>query len=118
MPPAVGWPKRCSNVVLEESVVKFAQMIEFRSSRIAEFHHYFDAWMMRTADGRIPHRAVLIKDRDTDNQFILMVEFASHDQGMENSNRPATAEFASFLAEICDGRPTFRNLDVMREEDL
>ena len=47
-----------------------------------------------------------------------MVEFASRDQGMEISNRPATAEFASFLASICDGRPTFRNLDVLREDDL
>ena len=47
-----------------------------------------------------------------------MVEFSSYDQGMENSNRPATAEFAAFLAGICDGPPTFRNLDVLREEDL
>ena len=47
-----------------------------------------------------------------------MVEFASHEQGMENSNRPATAEFAAFLAGICDGPPAFRNLDVLREEDL
>ena len=49
---------------------------------------------------------------------MLTVEFASHDQGMENSNRPATAEFASFLAGICDGPPTFRNLDVLREDAL
>ena len=47
-----------------------------------------------------------------------MVEFASYDQGMENSNRPATAEFAAFLAGICDGPLAFRNLDVLREEDL
>jgi len=98
--------------------VKFAQMIEFRTSRIAEFSHYLDAWMARTEGDRIPHRAVLTKDRDADNQYMLMVEFASHDQAMENSNRPATAEFASFLAGICDAGPTFRNLDVLREEDL
>jgi hypothetical protein len=98
--------------------VKFAQVIEFRSSRIAEFGHYLDAWMARTEGDRIPHRAVLTKDRDADNQYMLIVEFASHDQGMENSSRPATAEFASFLAGICDGGPTFRNLDVLREEDL
>jgi hypothetical protein len=98
--------------------VKFAQIIEFRTSRIAEFDDYFDAWITRTKGDRIPHRAVLIQDRDDNNQYMLMVEFASHDQGMENSNRPATAQFASFLAGICDGRPTFRNLDVLREDDL
>jgi quinol monooxygenase YgiN len=98
--------------------VKFAQSIEFRTSRIAELDDYFDAWITRTKGDRIPHRAVLTQDRDDGNQYILMVEFASHDAGMENSNRPATAEFASFLAGICDGQPTFRNLDVLREDDL
>ena len=37
---------------------------------------------------------------------------------MENSNRPETGEFAAFLAKLCDGPLTFRNLDVLREEDL
>jgi quinol monooxygenase YgiN len=98
--------------------VKFAQMIEFRTSRIADFDDYLDAWMTRTEGDRVPHRAVLTRDRDVDNQYTLTVEFASHDQGVENSNRPATAEFAAFLAGICDGRPAFRNLDVLREDDL
>ena len=29
---------------------------------------------------------------------------------------PETADFAAQLAKICDGPPTFRNLDVTREE--
>ena len=58
------------------------------------------------------------RDRDGDDQYQLMVEFSSYDQGMENSDRPATAEFAAFLAGICDGPLTFRNLDVLREDDL
>ena len=37
---------------------------------------------------------------------------------MENSNRPGTAEFAAQLAKLCDGPPTFRNLDVIREEEM
>ena len=98
--------------------MKFAQIIEFRTRRIAELDDYFDAWITRTESDRIPHRAVLTRDRDHDNQYVLIVVFASHDAGMENSNRPATAEFASFLAEICDGPPTFRNLDLLREDDL
>ena len=98
--------------------MKFSQTIEFRTSRMAEFGDYLDAWIARTEGDRIPHRAVLTQDRDDDKQYILTVEFASHDAGMENSNRPATAEFAAFLAEICDGAPSFRNLDVLREDDL
>jgi hypothetical protein len=40
------------------------------------------------------------------------------EQGMENSGRPETGEFAAFLAGTCDSGLTFRNLDVLREEDL
>ena len=49
--------------------MKFAQTIDFRSSRIVELDHYLDAWMARTQDDRIPHRAVLTKDRDADDQY-------------------------------------------------
>ncbi|MGO4601782.1 hypothetical protein [Terrabacter sp. 2YAF2] len=98
--------------------MKFAQTINFRSGRIADFDHYLDAWMARTEGDRIPHRAVLTKDRDADDQYTLLVVFASHEQAMKNSNRPQTAEFAAFLAGICEGAPTFRNLDVLREVEL
>ena len=98
--------------------MKFAQIIEFSTSRIDDFNANLDAWMTRTEGNRIPHHAVLSRDRDAEDRYLLMVEFASYDQGMENSNRPETAEFAAFLAEICDGPLTFRNLDVLREEDL
>ncbi len=98
--------------------MKFAQIIEFRTRQIADFDDYLDAWIARTQGDRIPHRAVLTRDRDADDQFMLTVEFASHDQGTENSSRPATAEFAAFLAGICDHQPTFRNLDVLRQDDL
>jgi hypothetical protein len=47
-----------------------------------------------------------------------MVEFASYEQGMENSGRAETGEFAAFLAGISASALTFRNLDVLREEDL
>ena len=98
--------------------MKFAQIIEFKTSRIDEFHAELDAWMARTDGHRTPHRAVLRKDRDAADRYLFTVEFSSYERGMENSNRPETAEFAAFLAAIADGSPTFRNLDVLREADL
>ena len=98
--------------------MKFAQIIEFRTSRIDEFNANLDRWMTTTQGRRIPHRAVLRQDRDAENLYLLMVEFSSYDQGMENSNRPETGEFAASLADICDGPMKFRNLDVLRDEDL
>ena len=98
--------------------MKFAQIIEFTTSRIDEFNANLDRWMVRTEGDRTPHRAVLRRDRDAENRYLLMVEFSSYEQGMENSGRPETGEFASFLAGISDGALKFRNLEVVREEDL
>jgi hypothetical protein len=98
--------------------MKFTQIIEFRTSQIGAFNAHFGAWITRTEGQRIPHHAVLRSDRDADGVYLLMVEFSSYDIGMENSGRPETGEFAAFLTSICEGPLTFRNLDVLREEDL
>ena len=96
----------------------FRQIIEFSTSRIDDFNAYFDDWITASEGDRIPHRAVLQADRDAENVYLLMVEFPSHEQAMENSARPRTGEFARFLGSICDGDMTFRNLDIVREDDL
>jgi quinol monooxygenase YgiN len=98
--------------------MKFAQIIEFTTSRIDDFNANLDAWITRTEGNRISHHAVLSRDRDADDRYLLMVEFASYDKGMENSNRPETSEFAATLAEMSEEPLTFRNLDLIREEDL
>src|SRR3954452_20639177 len=98
--------------------MKFTQVIEFSTNRIDDFNANLDEWTAKSEGHRIPHRAVLRKDRDAENVYLLTVEFSSYGQGMENSSRPETAEFAAFLAEISDGALKFRNLDVLREEDL
>ncbi len=98
--------------------MKFRQIIEFKTNRIDDFNASLDAWIARTESTRIPHTAMLSRDRDAENLYLLTVEFASYDDGMENSNRPETSEFAAVLAEISDGPLTFRNLDVIRAENL
>jgi len=98
--------------------MKFTQIIEFTTGRIDAFNAGLDEWMGRSEGHRIPHRAVLRRDRDAQDRYLLMVEFASYEQGMENSGWPETGEFAAFLAGISESALTFRNLDVLREEDL
>ena len=98
--------------------MKFAQIIEFTTTQIDEFNTNLDAWMAKSDGRRIPHRAVLRKDRDANDVYVLMVEFSSYETGMDNSNRPETGEFATFLGQISEGGLAFRNFDVVREEDL
>ena len=68
--------------------MKFAQIIEFTTGRIDEFNAGPGEWMARSGGDRIPHRAVLRRDRDARDRYLLMVEFASYEQGMENSAGP------------------------------
>jgi hypothetical protein len=98
--------------------MKYTQIIEFTTGRIDEFNAGLDEWMAKSQGHRIPHRAILRRDQDAKDHYLLTVEFNSHELGRENSARPETGEFASFLAGISDTPLTFRNLDVLREEDL
>ncbi len=98
--------------------MRFMQLIEFRTSRLDEFNATLDAWLEESKGWRTPTRAVQGRDRDNPGQFVHIVEFPSYEKAMENSARPETAAFAKRLAALCDGEPTFRNLDVMREEEM
>jgi hypothetical protein len=98
--------------------VRFTQNVSFTTGRIGELNSYFDDWISRSEGDRIPHRAVLLADRDTAGTYVLTVEFSSRETAIENSARPRTGEFAAFLSEIADGPLGFRSFDDLRVEDL
>lgn len=98
--------------------MRFRQIIEFRTSRIDDFNTHLDSWITKTEGRRIPHHAVICKDRDAEDVYLLTVDFSSHAVAMENSGRPETNEFAAFLTSICEGPLRFRNLDLLRDERL
>ena len=87
--------------------MKFAQTIEFKTSRIDDFHANLDAWITRTEGSRIPHRAVLSRDRDADDRYLLMVEFADYGSGMENSDRAEDVGFRGRTRRDLRGDLTF-----------
>jgi hypothetical protein len=98
--------------------MRFAQIIEFTTDHIEQFNAELDAWQLRTEGKRIPHRAVLSKDRDDPGRYLLVVEFSTFQDAMDNSSRPETAEFASFLGSLGTTPLGFRNLDVLRQEEF
>ena len=98
--------------------MKFVQLIEFTTSRYDDVNAVMDEWMAATGGRRTPTREVTGRDRDRANVYVQIVEFPSYDDAMRNSELPETAAFAQKMMAICDGPPTFRNLDVVREEDL
>ena len=98
--------------------MKFVQLIEFKTKDIEAFNRTLDEWLANTAGVRTPTRATQGRDRDSADTYIHIVEFPSYEEAMENSKRPETAEFAAQLQRLCEAPPTFRNLDVTREEDM
>jgi hypothetical protein len=96
----------------------FIQIIEYKTSRIDELNAMLDAWLEKTKGKRLATRGTQTRDRDAHNTYVQIVEFASYEDAMANSQMPETSEFAAKLAELCDGSPSFRNLDVVREEQM
>ena len=94
----------------------FVQIIEFRSSRIDEIRALAEEWDAQRQGGTMT-RGNVCADRDDPGRFFNIVEFESYESAMENSNRPETSEFAAKMAELCDGPPTFYNLDVVETLD-
>lgn len=98
--------------------MRFVQLIEFQTDRIDEFDAAVDEWLIASAGWRTATRAMRTRDRDKPGTYLQIVEFPSYDAAMENSNRPETGQFAERLASLCTGPPTFRNLEVEREDDM
>ncbi|HEY6425063.1 MAG TPA: DUF1059 domain-containing protein [Pseudonocardiaceae bacterium] len=92
----------------------FVQIIEFRTRRIDEVEATMDQWNAAIGNNRTARWAVVTADRGSPQTFVQVVEFPNYDQAMANSSHPVTAEFADKLRKLCEGDPTFRNLDVRR----
>ena len=105
-------------VAIQEAGNEIVHLIEFKTGDIDAFNRTLDEWLAKTSGVRTPTLAIQGQDRDNDRTYIHIVEFPSFEAAMENSNRPETAEFAAELAKLCDSLPTFRNLDVSREEEM
>ena len=93
----------------------FIQVIEFSTSRIDEVRALADEFReKRSAEGAGgPATGTITEDRDQAGRYLNIVEFDSYEIAMQNSNNPLTQDFAQRMAELCDGPPSFRNLEVL-----
>jgi hypothetical protein len=98
--------------------MRFVQLIEFKTDRIDEFNSQLDAWLAATEGRRTPSHALETRDRERDGVYVQIVEFPSFEQAMANSAMPETSALAERLTALCDGPAVFRNLDVVREDNL
>ena len=96
--------------------MKFVQIIEYSTSKPDAVQAVVDEFLAAT-EGRRPNaRGMTTKDRDRPNIYCQIVEFPSYEEAMKNSESPETQALAAKMMALCDGPPTFRNLDVTFEE--
>ncbi|MEV7318900.1 ester cyclase [Streptomyces sp. NPDC093970] len=94
----------------------FVQLIECRTNRPAEMNRLMDRWVTQTKGKRTATHSVVAKDRSDASHVVEIVEFPSYEEAMRNSNRPETDEVLREMLALCEGMPTFTDLDVVRDE--
>ena len=92
----------------------FVQIIEMQTSRYDEVDQLTEEWRKQTQGRRATGRAMVTKDRDKSNTYVVVVEFPSYEAAMKNNDLPETAALAQEMQKLADGPPTFYNLDVER----
>ena len=96
--------------------MKFVQIIEYSTSKPDEAQAVLDEFLAATEGRRANGHGMATKDRDQDNVYCQIVTFPSYEEAMKNSELPETKQMAEKMMALCDGPPTFRNLDVIFEE--
>jgi hypothetical protein len=97
-------------------MAKFIQIIEYKTSKIDEVQALADKWLAATEGRRTASDGTVTEDRDARGTYLEIIEFPSYEAAMKNSELPETQEIAAQLTALCDGPPTFRNLDVVRDD--
>jgi quinol monooxygenase YgiN len=92
----------------------FIQIIEFRTARRDELMELASRWSSDATENGTAGSSRLCTDRDDPGGWRLVVEFPSFEAAMENSRRSETDAMSREFAELCDGPPVFRNLDVVQ----
>ena len=94
----------------------FIQIFEISTAHPDQVQQLVADWAAKTEGRRTVHQSTFTADHDRPGTYVQIVEFPSFEEAMANSSLPETGEFAERLAELCDGPPAFRNLDVWRVE--
>ncbi|WP_030764311.1 MULTISPECIES: hypothetical protein [unclassified Streptomyces] len=95
--------------------MKFAQIIDFETERIDEVRDLLRAYEEQArsqARAGAPTTRTLLQDRANSRRYLAVVEFASHEEAMANSNAPETGELAARLSELMTRPTVYTDCDV------
>ena len=93
----------------------FVQIIDLKTSQFDEVQRLAKEWETTAGAASKARRHVLCRDRDAGDRYLNIVFFDSFEEAMQNSEDPTTQEFATKMAALTDGEPSFLNLDVIED---
>jgi hypothetical protein len=97
--------------------MRFAQIIEYTTRHFDEIMELETEWRART-DGIRPKSVAFVgADRDRPDTYLVVVQWDSYEEAQRNNDLPATHEFATKAAALCDDPPIFRNVYLVNERD-
>ncbi|MFD7445092.1 ester cyclase [Streptomyces sp. NPDC059909] len=96
----------------------FIQLIDCKTDRVDELNRLMDTWIEQTKGRRTATHSLLGTDRSDATHVVEIVEFPSYEEAMKNSNMPETDRIFQEMVALCDGLPTFTDLEVIRDEQL
>ncbi|WP_175409859.1 ester cyclase [Streptomyces sp. TRM64462] len=96
----------------------FVQVIDCRTQRVDELNRLMDSWVEATQGKRTATHSIVAKDRSDSAHVVEIVEFPSYEEAMKNSNLPETDRIYREMVALCEGEPSFTDLDVVRDEQL
>ncbi|WP_326808640.1 ester cyclase [Streptomyces sp. NBC_01186] len=96
----------------------FMQVIDCKTRRIDELNRLMDTWVEATRGKRTATHSIVGRDRADSTHVVEIVEFPSHEEAVKNSHLPETDRIFREMVDLCEGEPSFTDLDVMRDEQL
>lgn len=97
--------------------MSFVQIVEFKTHEIDQMRATNDRWQQDTAGKRTATHRMLARDHNDPDKYYALVFFDSYESAMKNSNLPETQAAAKAYAQLSDGPPQFRDLDIIEEVD-
>ncbi|QNE77231.1 ester cyclase [Streptomyces finlayi] len=96
----------------------FMQVIDCKTSRADELNSLMDSWIDATQGKRTATHSIVGRDRADATHVVEIVEFPSYEEAQKNSHLPETDRIFQEMVALCDGEPSFTDLDVVRDEQL
>jgi quinol monooxygenase YgiN len=94
----------------------FIQTIEMSTSKVDDLRALEKEWRAATEGKRTLRRSIIAQDRNDPTKYVIIAFFDSYESAMQNSQLPATSEFAERQRALIDGEPAFRDLDVIEDQ--